>query len=80
MCDDAENKDFKFKITFEGDMFEHKQHFNTLIRYQEMERALYEIYNISRNELKHGCETTESCERALDSIKELSWFITDLVE
>jgi len=68
----------RWKLEFEGDMYDHRYYLNSLSRHNAIVSALEEVYNVARAELKHGDYTVESMERALERVKELAWVSQDL--
>jgi len=68
----------RWKIEFEGDMYDHRYYLNSLSKHNKIVSALEEVYNLARAELKHGCESIEAMERTLERIKDLAWESQDL--
>jgi hypothetical protein len=60
----------KVKITFEGDYYEEWQEIESIIAAREHSNALFEVYQIARQQLKHG--DSSQAENILEQIMDLA--------
>ena len=64
------------KVIFEFDYYEDKDEIEELRRCSQYSTALYEIYNLSRSQLKHGDEPlSDNIYKLLEEIKQLAGII-----
>lgn len=63
------------KVIFEFDIWDESEEVLAVVRRHENAAKLNEIYNLCRNELKHGEEElSDNIEELLGKIQELSWY------
>ena len=70
----------RWKLTFEGDCYDHSYKLQKLLHLEKMASALHDIKYAARAVLKHGDDTKEQYEKVLEEILETSWFVDDIID
>jgi len=75
MKDERNDSPLRWKIQFEGDLYDHNNKLQELMHLNKMVNALHEIKHTAKCVLKHGDDTKEQYSEALEEILEASWWI-----
>jgi len=63
----------KFKISFEGEMYEDDESMKIILHASDMYSAMHEARQAIRSRLKYGEGVSDQEEKTLEEIRELLW-------